>query len=127
MTWLLRPVNKGLGFGPHTNDWGNIKNTFARLQKPVVVGSSSEGPPLQHVWEKHPQMTNMQETKAKGGLNFVHSKANLWDTLSSAILLDPCCHILRNLCQLFHSPFIHLVWHPSLFCAIFSWTLSFLW
>jgi hypothetical protein len=24
MTWLLRRVNKGLGFGPHTNDWGNI-------------------------------------------------------------------------------------------------------
>ncbi len=107
------------------------KNTFARLQKPVVVvGKLFWRPPspLQHVWKKHPQRTNMQETKAKGGFELC---TQLKPTYRTPFLVAYYwTHVVTywEICANYFiaRSFIHSVWHPSLFCVILSWTLIFL-
>jgi hypothetical protein len=69
MTWLLRPVNKGLGFGPHTNDWGNIKKKtlLLRSKNQLLWEALPKALSLATcVWKKHRKRTNMQENQSKG-------------------------------------------------------------
>jgi hypothetical protein len=83
MTWLLRPVNKGLGFGPHTNDWGNIKKKTLLLRSKnqllweALPKALSLATCVKKKTPKEDQYARNQSKGWGGGLSFVHSKSQL--------------------------------------------------